>query len=94
VLEYHGQLGKDSYVSYLDTLRRFHLRPTKVKTPVLVLGAKNDAIFEPSEIAATARAYRTKEFMVDSMAHDMMLEAGWEKVTEETVRWLRRTVSG
>ncbi len=34
VSEYHGQLGKESYFSYLDTLRPRYLRPKLVKTPV------------------------------------------------------------
>lgn len=90
VLEYHRQLGKESYAGYLDTLRPRYLRPKRVKTRrVLVLGAVNDAIFEPSEIAATARAYGTKEIMFDGTAHDMMLEARWEDVADQIVKWLQ-----
>ena len=91
VLEYHRQLGAESYFSYLDTLRPFYLRPKRVKTRrVLVLGAKNDAIFEPHEIKATASKYKTTAVIFDGMAHDMMLEAEWRKVADRIIAWLQQ----
>lgn len=64
-------------------------RPQKVTTPMLVLGAQNDTIFPVNEVQATARAYRTTAEIFPNMAHDMMLEAGWQSVADRIIAWLR-----
>jgi len=65
-------------------------QPRKVSPlPMLVLGAANDAVFTRDEIEATARAYHATVEFFPNMAHDMMLEAGWQKVAERIVHWLR-----
>ncbi|MBI4631514.1 MAG: alpha/beta fold hydrolase [Chloroflexi bacterium] len=63
--------------------------PQKVTTPMLVLGAENDTIFPVNEVQATARAYRTTAEIFPNMAHDMMLEAGWQSVADRIIAWLR-----
>jgi pimeloyl-ACP methyl ester carboxylesterase len=63
-------------------------RPAKVKAPLLILGAENDAIFPVSELEATARAYNTTAEIFPDMAHDMMLEPGWQKVADRILAWL------
>jgi alpha-beta hydrolase superfamily lysophospholipase len=65
-------------------------QPRKVKpTPMLVLGAENDTIFTRAEEKATVRAYTAQAEFFPNMAHDMMLEAGWQKVAERIVAWLK-----
>ena len=64
-------------------------KPSRVKTPVLVLGGTRDAIFSPDEIKATARAYQTQPEIFADMAHDMMLEPGWQSVAERILTWLK-----
>lgn len=66
-------------------------KPGRVQPPVLVVGAEHDAIFPPGQVAATARAYRTTALMFPDMAHDMMLERGWEAVAAAVVAWLRES---
>jgi alpha-beta hydrolase superfamily lysophospholipase len=56
--------------------------------PMLVLGAANDTIFTQDEIEATAQAYNAQVEFFPNMAHDMMLEADWQKVAERIVAWL------
>ncbi len=57
---------------------------------MLVLGTENDAIFEPHKIEATASDYNTTAVIFEGMAHDMMLEAGWEKVADQIISWLQQ----
>jgi alpha-beta hydrolase superfamily lysophospholipase len=62
--------------------------PKRVKTPTLVLGAADDTIFHVNEVQATARVYNTAAEIFPNMAHDMMLEAGWQQVADRILAWL------
>lgn len=87
VNRYFAKLGDESYRGFLDMLLLNLPRPKRVQTPMLVLGGEHDAIFSMGEVAATARAYHTQPHFFP-MAHDMMLEAGWEQVAGKMLRWL------
>lgn len=86
---YFSQLQDEAYLGFLDMLLFNLPRPTRVPTPLLVLGAANDTIFTPQQIQATARAYATEAIIFPDMAHDMMLEPGWQAVAERIGAWLR-----
>lgn len=58
-----------------------------VKSPILVLAAKGDAVFSVAEEQKTALAYGTQAEIFE-MAHDMMLEPGWEKVAARIAEWV------
>lgn len=62
--------------------------PKKVTTPLLVLAAENDRIFSLAEERTTAKAYNTEAYIFPKMAHDMMLEHGWQKVADKIIEWL------
>ncbi len=62
--------------------------PQRVQAPMLVLGAQGDRIFTPREANATASAYKTTASVFPHMAHDMMLEAGWQEVADAILTWL------
>jgi alpha-beta hydrolase superfamily lysophospholipase len=64
-------------------------RTTLVKTPLLVLGAADDNIFTPHEVKQTARAYGVEAEIFPAMAHDMMLERGWQQVADRILAWLK-----
>ncbi len=85
---YHSRLQDESYRAYLDMMGLSLPRPRRVKTPLLVLGAAEDRIISAGEVEATARAYGTKAEVFPNMAHDMMLEEGWQTVAERIVGWL------
>jgi alpha-beta hydrolase superfamily lysophospholipase len=63
-------------------------RIKQLKTPLLVLGAADDTIISPKEIEATGQAYGTKAEIFPGMAHDMMLEEGWQMVADRIVVWI------
>ena len=86
---YFARMQDESYRAYIDMLILDLPRPERVKTPLLVLGGAKDILFPPSEIEATARAYDTQGEIFPDMAHDMMLEAGWQAVADRIVGWLR-----
>jgi pimeloyl-ACP methyl ester carboxylesterase len=83
-----ARLQDESYLAFLDMLL-FPARPRRVATPMLVLGAEHDRFFTAGEIRRTARAYRTTAEIFPGMAHDMMLDEGWEKVADRIDAWLR-----
>lgn len=88
VRSYFSRLQDDSYRAYLDMMGLSLPRPKRVKTPLLVLGAADDGIISPSEIEATAQAYGTRAEVFPGMAHDMMLEGGWQTVADRILAWL------
>jgi pimeloyl-ACP methyl ester carboxylesterase len=85
---YFGRMQDESYFAFLDMLALNLPSPKKVDVPLLVLGAESDFFFSPREVEATARAYKTQAECFPNMAHDMMLEAGWQSVADFILRWL------
>lgn len=88
VRECHARLQDDSFDAFMNQISCVLPNARLVHTPVMVLGAMEDAIFCPSDIARTARAYGTQHYMFPDMGHDMMLEPGWEDVASRIVEWL------
>ena len=62
--------------------------PERVTTPMLVLGGECDGSITQAEVRATAQAYRTDAEFFPGVAHDMMLEPGWQAVAERIDGWL------
>jgi len=62
------------------------LRPERVTSPVVVMGAEHDwLVAPPRELTATARAFGTLPITMPG-GHDMMLDFAWEKVAAEVER--------
>jgi pimeloyl-ACP methyl ester carboxylesterase len=89
VVRYQRQLGDDSYLTFLDMLALDLVRRKRVRpTPMLVLGAENDAMISQAEIRRTGRGYGAQTEIVPGIAHDMMLDTRWEAVAERIAQWL------
>lgn len=86
---YFKRMQDESYRNFLDMLFLNLPRPERVRTPLLVLGAGADRIFTPAEVEATGRAYRAPTRLFPGVAHDLMLEAGWQAVADHILAWLR-----
>ena len=69
-----ARLQDESYLAFLDMLLLDLPRPSKVNSPVMVLGATQDAIFPPKQVEATAAAYGTTADFVEA-GHNLMIEA-------------------
>lgn len=91
VAEYVGRFGSESYRAALEMIYNLP-RPKKIKTPLLILGAQNDALITPKKIERTARAYKADCKIFPNMAHDMMLECDWRQVANFMIEWLEKRV--
>ncbi len=90
-----ARVQSESYLAFLDMLVLDRPRPRRVEDPVLVLGAADDTIFSVREVRATAAAWGTEAEVVEGIAHDMMLDPGWEGVADRVAAWVRaRATSG
>ena len=85
---YFTHLQDESYRVMLDMVALNLPRSKRVHSPMLVLGGTDDQLVSPAEVQATARAYGTEVVLFASMAHDMMLEAGWASVADRILDWL------
>jgi alpha-beta hydrolase superfamily lysophospholipase len=85
---YFSRIQDEAYCAYMDLLGLNLPRPKRVKTPVLVLGAADDTVFAQGETERMARAYGTQAEFFANMAHNMMLEAGWQSVADRMLAWL------
>lgn len=83
----HPRLQDESYRAFVDMMTRLP-RPGRVRVPVRVLGAAEDGIFTPGEVARTARAYGTQATIYPRRGHNLMLEPGWEEVAADGLAWL------
>lgn len=90
---YFSRIGTESQRAALEMMALRFPRAGRVSgTPVLVLGAARDRVFSPGEVRATGRAYGVAAEIFEDMAHDMMLEPGWEAVADRIIDWLRERV--
>ncbi|GAB4503034.1 MAG: alpha/beta hydrolase [Anaerolineales bacterium] len=89
VEKYHRQMGDESFRSYLDELGLNLVHPRQVQTPMLVIGAQRDQVIPPRMVRNTARAYGVEPEIFPHIAHDVMLENGWEQVAARIAEWLQ-----
>jgi pimeloyl-ACP methyl ester carboxylesterase len=85
---YWRQLQDESYMAFLDTLCLDLPKPARTGTKLLILGAELDTIIGRAEIDATARAYGTRAEQLPGIAHDVMLEPGWQQAADRILAWL------
>jgi len=89
-IAYARRLQDESFSAYLDTF--LPIRTRAIRSPVLVVGASEDAIFSPRALASTARAYGTEPLVIEGAGHDLMLGRRWERVAATILRWLGDTL--
>src|SRR5215470_12250989 len=88
-----AHLTVESPRALLDLTLRLHDGKPVAPEPLLVLGASGDRISTPGDVKATASLYRTEAVIVPGLAHMMMLERGWQTVTEPLLEWLEKSVA-
>jgi alpha-beta hydrolase superfamily lysophospholipase len=93
LLNYWKQMQDESYMAFLDMVLLDRPKPARVKTPILILGAGRDNMLKPREIEATARAYNTRAIIIPDVAHNSMLEQGWQTVADRILAWLKNRAS-
>jgi pimeloyl-ACP methyl ester carboxylesterase len=90
---YWRQLQDESYMAFLDMLCLDLPKPAQSRTKMLVLGAELDSIIDWAEIDATARAYGTQAEQLPGVAHDVMLEPGWQQAADRILAWLAHALA-
>jgi pimeloyl-ACP methyl ester carboxylesterase len=85
---YFSLLQDESYFAYMDLVMFRRPRPSRVTTPMLVVGGQDDRIFTPAEMEKTARAYGGELVMIPGAAHDVMLDARWQQAADAILGWL------
>lgn len=85
---YFKHMQTESYRAFLDMMLFQRPKPRNVSTDLLILGAEKDTIFLEPELQATADAYGVQPEFFSGMAHDMMLEPGWQGVADRIIEWL------
>lgn len=90
LLKYWKETQNDSYMAFLDMVALDLPKLEKIRTPLLVLGVARDNMIAPQEIEATARAYHTQTEIIPDVAHNSMLELGWQAVAERILVWLNK----
>ena len=85
---YAARLQDESFRAYIDAMILNLPRPKRVATPMLVLGASDDAFFSPGEVKRTGQAYHAQTEIFPNMAHNMMLESRWQTVANRISGWL------
>lgn len=83
-----ARLQDESFIAFLDILAFYLPRPQRVKTPMLFLGGGQDKVFSTQVIRRAARAYGSEAVIFPEIAHDMMLDPGWEQVARHIYTWL------
>lgn len=86
---YWKKMQNESYRAFLDMVGLNLPHPSRVKTPLLVLGVERDKMLNPRQIMATARAFNTQAEIIPGVAHNSMLEQNWRRVAERILRWLK-----
>jgi pimeloyl-ACP methyl ester carboxylesterase len=87
---YASRLQDESFRAYLDMTALSLPRPELIKTPILVIGAADDRFISARNIQSTAQAYHTQAEVFPHMAHDMMLESGWQGAADLIIDWLNK----
>lgn len=88
VVRYAARLQEECQRAILDVLMLNIARPTRITTPLLVLGAEHDGCISIQAVRALARAVGTDAEIFSGMGHNMMLEPGWDAVAERIHVWL------
>lgn len=82
------RLQNESYLAYLSMMFR-RPRPGQSGTPVLVVSASEDGIFNQAEQDATAHAHRADHVVIEGSGHNLMLDDKWPEALEACVEFIR-----
>ncbi len=91
VEQYWQPLQNESFRAFLDMIALDLPRPARADPalPKWVIGGELDRIFPPDIVHGTAKAYGVKARLYPGMAHNLMLDVGWEKVADDFSAWVR-----
>ncbi|MBI1377395.1 MAG: alpha/beta fold hydrolase [Frankiales bacterium] len=77
---YSDRTGTESPLVQWELLLRRRVGP--VRCPVLVIGTPGDRLVRPADVERTAESYGVEPVWFPGMGHDVMLDAGWDRVLD------------
>lgn len=83
-------MTNESFRAFLDMIF-LDLPKPKLADPALpkwVIGGELDVIFPPDIVHGTAKAYGVEAKLYRNMAHNLMLDVGWEQVAADFSDWV------
>ena len=88
--QYWQPLQNESFRAFLDMLALGLPKPRRADAalPKRVIGGGLDTIFPPDDVRRTAAAYGVDPIIYPDMAHNLMLDVGWEQVAEDLSEWV------
>jgi pimeloyl-ACP methyl ester carboxylesterase len=90
-LQYLARMGPESTRAMLDMYGGDLPDPRRIgRSPMLVMGASEDALIPEAFVRATARSYGVKPHILDGIGHIMMLDTAWETAAGCLLDWLRQ----
>lgn len=90
--EYTENLCSESFLAFLNMLLPQVRVNNNSDIPILVIGAREDAIFSENDNKITANKFNADLIMFDDIAHDMMLDVGHERVSDTIIDWLENDI--
>lgn len=89
IKSFHPQLDDEAIRIIPESSIIARANPKKVKPPkMLIIAAENDQVFTLKEQHHLANAYGTELVVMPNIAHDVMLDIGWEHVADYVLNWL------
>lgn len=83
------RLGPESFGAYLDLLLYRPRKPLADGPPMLLLSALRDRLVSAAENCRTARRWQADLREFPHAAHNLMLDEGWEFVTQAILEWMQ-----
>jgi pimeloyl-ACP methyl ester carboxylesterase len=90
-LAYCRQTGREAPIAQYELLLPHRIGP--VRAPVLVVGARNDALVTSAAVEQVASAYGTTPLWLAEIGHDVMLDVGQDRAFEAVATWLNAALS-
>ena len=59
---------------------------------MLVIGGMDDPLVKPSDVAKTAKIYKTNAMLFQGMSHQLLLDNRWKDVADYVFQWLIKNV--
>jgi len=82
------KLQDESFMAFLDMLFSYLPDPSKVHTPLMVVGAENDYLIPIADLQKTAKRYGVEPLVVKGASHNFFMESGWEPIAEKILAFL------
>ena len=78
-----GQMQDESFLVFLEMAALNLPDYKKIKTPLMIIGGEKDYLIPEKATRKMAELYKAEPIIVKNAPHNIMMEAGWEKIAEK-----------